>query len=648
MMKGQTEIIIILGIIILAAVVMLFATKTIDLAPPPEEVIAAKASLKADLESRIFTNAAEVVKKVGKQGGYLDPTVPVTVSYADSDTAYWQFLNETVLRTRQDVAREISAGLTDVLKNLDETEFSDKTGKDVKISTPRRIDVVIKDHDIELFVHMPVTIDSYALETPFTATVPASYGRAIDFTSNLIRKNIQTRTLETITITSILSYQGNGRDGLPKVPSIGMLTGCGKYMHKEWIDIKPEMETLLRGMLKNTYTAGKVPLGLENTTLFPINVFPEYTDLDVRFELGEELDENSFQMFPNPFNTRTQFMMYVPTCMSPPYRLNYWLFYPVVVEVGESEYKFRSAITVYVDGYEPGKFADVSNFVTQLKREISRCQNPQCDGKIRVEDAEGPLEFARVSYSGCYLGRTDRKGILEGKIPCAISLLDVSKRGHTTHMEMLSSDELADKSVHLHKIPLIKLNLFNVVFTNQSGTLAIEDVVPNDKSAYIGIVQDNLQENLYSNDSFLTTEQIPAGPTGLGYIVTQDIKTYGGFGTNYNFPESDKELWIYAPILKDGFELVVPELKLTPQESGEFSNLLVEGDKAKIDSFLDRLAIREGVDVNEIAQDMDTTVAYISTITALRDSLKECGTQINATLPLSEEAVDINKIKGCA
>ena len=69
--KGQSQLLIILGILVFAIVVILFATNTINLLPPEtKEIAQLKESLRADVEQRLRGDAFEVVKKVSEQGGY--------------------------------------------------------------------------------------------------------------------------------------------------------------------------------------------------------------------------------------------------------------------------------------------------------------------------------------------------------------------------------------------------------------------------------------------------------------------------------------------------------------------------------------------------------------------------------------------------
>ncbi len=98
-LKGQTEIVILLGVVVVSIVVVLLATKTVVIGPEPEAVSAIKVSLKTDLQTRVTADATAVIKKVAANGGYLDLNTdpkPPTLDDLGSKIAFWQYGNITI------------------------------------------------------------------------------------------------------------------------------------------------------------------------------------------------------------------------------------------------------------------------------------------------------------------------------------------------------------------------------------------------------------------------------------------------------------------------------------------------------------------------------------------------------------------------
>ena len=527
--KGQSQLLIILGILVFAIVVVLFATNTINLLPPETtEITQLKESLRADVEQRLRGDAFEVVKKVSEQGGYWLAS-PQSVSYKGADVAYWKLGKNSLARTRQDVASEIETGLKDSIASLDSQDLSTKIGKKVTVGSFQGATVQIKDNEVVLSVNIPISLEGYPLRTPIEVSVPAKLGEALDFANQIT--DIQTKSndqddgklFEKFLAISILGYQSQNVFG-PKVPSIGILEGCGKFFHKDWFSVRPEMEALVRGVLANTFTAGNVPENIGDKSQYPGHVLPVLTSLKTKFVLGESLDENNFQMAPNPVEVRTSAPTYVPVCVSNPYRVDYWMLLPVVAELKDEDYRFQFAFQVFLLGYEPGDDEDLNINLDAWKEQLLTCKNALCDGKIKVTDINGPVELATVSYAGCNLGITNTQGVVETKIPCGISLLEVSKSGYTQYKDLYSSEELKDKNIYFNtnKIPSVKLNLYNLVLQKIGDTYTVKDVKPNDKELAISVVSGEVNTFGYvslseeTNSSFLATSTpTPCGPNIL-------------------------------------------------------------------------------------------------------------------------------------
>ena len=658
MRKGQAQTaLILIGIIILVVVVILFATNRISLQPPePEAITQAKQTLTAEIEQVIKSDADGVVKKVAEQGGYWSlQDQPLSLSHKGSSVAYWLFGNQTLKRTKADFSQEISKGLKDSLADLDPSEF---TSRQVTKGPVQSVETDIRKDSVVVKVNMPVALEGYSLASPFEVTVPVKLGEAIDFANEVVDRSLakdtikienpgeegtvttyavrypdgvfrdaggnsytpsqgtveENRFFERFTIASLVAYQRFGFDGQPRIPSIGVLEGCGKFLHKDWFDVKPELEDLLRGMLKNTFVAGagKVPENIADKSSYPSHVLPVVTDLDVKFDLGAELDELSFQMYPNPVDVRTSAPQYIPICFSNPYRVDYRLFYPVVGEVKDGDLDFKFAFMVYVEGYEPGDLGNVGVDLNldYYKEQLEVCQNALCSADLNVRDIEGPVEGATLIFQGCGLGRTDTQGNLKAKVPCGIGLFDVRDVEHKLYSSLKSSDDLNGGVIFISRTPTSTFHLYNLEVEKISGeagkpegTYKITKVEENTKEASLVVDFGGQGFSQETEGSLVVSSTIPAGEVTMSVAVKEAGKDLGGLITYPFITEFDQDYWVYTGLLKSGIDTTKT------------------GEEAALEQF-DQLAI-------------------LSNIVAL------CGDQIGESLPIASSKVDESKILGC-
>jgi len=666
-MKAQTEIILVLGIVIVAIAAVLFATNTVSLLPPePESVSALKASLKTDVQNRINAESISIIRTVAANGGYLDLNTdpkPPTHDYNGVKIAFWQYGNASLARGRGDFEKTISTGIKESLKTLNSDSFSGLEGKDVKIESVRNVEVKINDNDISVKADLPVSVEGYGFGGPVETKIQSKLGQAIDFANDLIGKSqkkelnfaepdekgeatgkplgtLENRYFERFLINAIQSYTDVDEFDNPRIPSQGILTGCETPpVQKTWFQIKPEMESLVEAVLANTYTAGKVPLGITNRSRYPAYVLPIHSDLDVKFSLGQKLDEKSFQLYqnnginPGKVIIKTQNFGYTSICMSPPYRVLYFLFFPVVTEIGNDDFKLRFAFHNYVNGYQPGDFKDLGLVLNFFEDDVIKCNTAACPAKIKLLDTGGPVPFADVSYSYCNLGKTDKDGIIETTVPCGISLLEIWDKDHKAYQSIRSSDELKDVTIALSKQRDIKLHIYNmeIEYNPDTEEFSIVDVQPNKESFTLAVSSlDGIPVYIKSSKDTEITRLVQTEETViLNSVVKRSGLLLGGTDAIGIIPETLTDLWIYNPIIKNGYpstSLPNPASPTDPIETKLQKEQDPENQKVIQANTANQILIRAGL----------TNV----TLT--------CASKLNVTLPISTTSVDANLLKTCA
>ena len=352
-LKGQTELIILLGVIILGVVAALFATRTISLLPPETaEISALKASLRADIERKVSSELLSVIKTVAANGGYAQDelarfdSAKLTVDYQGSKVPYWQYQGDTqlkasdgstvpLLRSKSDFEKIISKELGKALK-LDPASFASVKGKNLEIQPVRSIEVKISSEYVTAKVDIPVYLEGYSLGGPIEPKTASQLGKAIDFGADLIgktrKKDVETYSLEgeidtespfdteksedwgepttgdpqgkvenryferfiinNMMVSSITQFDPNflPESKIPLLPTQGVLIGCENIMG---INKGPnDILPHLQNVIEGT---------LDNiytagkvppgvqTFEYPANTLPIKTDLNAKFSMGKQL-----------------------------------------------------------------------------------------------------------------------------------------------------------------------------------------------------------------------------------------------------------------------------------------------------------------------------------------------------------------------
>ncbi len=552
-MRGQAEIIIVLGIIIIAAVALVFTTQREAIFPPSSEVAALRQALENEIEQNLYSKALETIEAVGRQGGYTEPPAELSVSYQGSRVPYWQYAGQNLVPDRDLIETNIANAIKSYANQISISEYQ---GKAVSMGPASSAEVTISQGSVLVRVWQPVTMEGYYLSQPFEFSVQAGLGSAYDLASQITAKNIEGRYLDHFTVASIFMYGALDGYGNPKIPSAGVLTECGQVLYKSWFDVKDEAETLLKGFLARTYMAGQTPENAVEDSNFPVHVFPLKTSVPVSFRLAEPLTSRSFQFNPNPVRAQAQVVPMTAICLSPPYLVHYWLMYPVVAEVRENGYTLRFALQVYVDDNKAGDWGQAGVYLDEWMEQIEKCEFARCSADLTVLGMEGPIRNADVIFSGCHLGKTGDDGTLQAEIPCGLGLLEVYKDvSYEIHREYASHDDLASKAVYMFKKPFLKFNIFNIEFMNVSGTAMVRNITRNEgRNITISVAAPSDTVFLSADSGVLVTQNIPSGLANIGAYEMEGNSILGGFLITYVFTEEDKTLNMYIPTLEGGIK----------------------------------------------------------------------------------------------
>ncbi len=525
--KGQTEIIIVLAVLIAGVVAVFVATQTFLVRPETSDIANLKALLKSDMDRAIQTSASEVVGRIGRQGGYLSPPGD-TAKFAGEKIPYWGACQNKLIPTLDQIKTNIKIGLTDKLNSLDLSSLRSKYGKEIATKQIIRddIDILIRENDIIADVYLPTSIEGFSLEMPYKITIPVNLGRVYQFASDFIEDNSKNRHFEKFIVS--LFYHSNPRN----FPTVGILGKCGDSIFRSREELQREGEKIIDFAAAKTLLWQKAPPQPDRITFDSyLNTLPEegreifqnaienltsnytekqkakiieylednfipnqpkdnrryleyylpevngrsYPDLDIKFSRGADLDEKNFQPSEVPvaiINSKTIYDM-VPECLEG-FSIDYSMNLPIVASVRSGDFEFNFATLASIAQSEIAS--------CELKGDINSVEDPcaekKCDAKVFVADRKGKgIQDTKVSLGPCLLGLTDSKGFVDGKTVCGVSELVVYNPRYGYQYEVVNTNNL-NRNVTLKKAPTVLFHFnratVHAQFQQTEGYLPIE------------------------------------------------------------------------------------------------------------------------------------------------------------------------------
>ena len=430
MAKGQAEFAVIIGIVIVAAVVIIYAFPSITprIMPPGKYD-----TFKASFESLVRDGAQDTMSKLSVYGGYLDNSSFQlgSVIFLGKEVPYWQYNGNVKF---PDVKANLVQGVSGYLARNKEGFIQEMKMSGLEIGEPKVSANVLAGKAI-ITVSMTTKIDGTNYPQPYTVEVQSRLGEIEEFSKAFAQYDKASRPLEYYTLSSMMISPMEG--DAHSIPFFVSLTECGDYLFKGWYDLKPSVEGVVRATLAQTYMPGKAPLNTMMTSsspkyaLVPMNG-KRYENLDVGFFVPDDfsLTPSEFQFSPDPISTSSKIIPLVGQCQSDPIYVNYYLTYPAIVRVKDplTNNVFQFAVHVYIKDNKPGDWSG-TGYETDAQKQI--CSNPQCLAQITVKSASGnPVDSASITFMGCSLGRTDSRGVLSVTAPCGIGPIQAYREGY--------------------------------------------------------------------------------------------------------------------------------------------------------------------------------------------------------------------------
>jgi hypothetical protein len=438
-------------------------------------------------------------------------------------------------------------------------------------------------------------VKGYAIKQPYTFSVPTNFGRIVDFAKDFSEDAASSRPLEYFTIASML-FSSNAADGEPLLPTTGILTDCGKVIHRSPKQVSNALEDIISYTLADILWWQKMPASTEDPKVYAIQDLNgnKFQDLEIGLYLPDdfEIPRRGPVVITNTRNLIESSISFfnVPVCLSY-YNQKYSVAYPVVFRIKDelTENYFHFSSLVFVDNkgaqrtMEPGSCGNFKEGIA------NPCGELDCNGKVKVTDYSGnPLEGAFVMFGSCSLGDTDSEGVVEAPILCGKENLSVYyKDNYEFYLEGVNSGNIEpadNKVVMLHRKPLLNIKFFELGSDCTATPLENEmisgfvNISSGGQSAFSNTDLDGVEvpENCDENpgdcigvfdghlSSEITVDYMPAGEVYIETWITN--------------PKKQKE---YKDILIPS--IIIKDVKATIPEEDSILNYYIPSSEAYVD-----------------------------------------------------------------
>jgi hypothetical protein len=446
-MKGQMEIIVVLGIIFVVVIVAFYAIQsgTILPEPIPKGVYEEQRDVANTIKNVVRDASSKTLRTMMAHGGYLEDKSVAGISYKDVShtdfmlrgVAYWQQCDKVMYPDIRDVKSWMEVSIEKmVMEGMDDVEMLygnraefDREGinVDVKILGQNQFEPDMLD----ITLTMPTKVRDYSLPGdlyPYNVKVDTQFGRIYAFGKDFADVSAQERFFDVFTITAI--YFSQELEGThSKLPTFGVLTQCGEVLFRSPQQINAYLLETLEYVMASTLWWQRMEnlcpgeTCLDETKAFAIPDLngKTYPHLDIVTMVSDNWFFNIFDyVFVTNFEMLRNDGYTIPVCTEV-YNKAYNFNYPFVVRVRDRYtgyyFNFASMVGVKDRGdsvMEPGDCRDPTETP-------SECKELTCSAKVRVvNDLDEPLPGAWVVFGDCPLGETDENGYVEGPIQCGL------------------------------------------------------------------------------------------------------------------------------------------------------------------------------------------------------------------------------------
>jgi hypothetical protein len=595
--KGQAEFALILGLLVIAVVVGLYAYTTA--APPsirPSAMTENQKAVASYVGDLIREAATSTISEMYRNGGYLDSSTPPlgTVSHValGNDIAFWQMCSNYRV---PDMEAEFASGVKKYIESKIQNSQAIE-GNAVSFGKPSlAVNTKLYDNKVTLTVNLPTVLEGQSLPQPYVIDVSTKMGRIYDFSKNFARMQADCRVFDNNLLQSLMQSNENSRPCW--IPIVGNANRAHTFT---WKTLKDCMEIHVKYSLSKTILGKEYPVKDGKIQKWGLEFFPvpavidystvpagsgvctggaaasskKYDDLNVNFYFGDDdgLDRGDFSA---PERLRIQpkvgpFMRFMGGIKAAEYSQTYSVVYPVIVNAWDSSMRkgFRFATLVYIDNNVIGE-CNAPVLSEARQNAYSRTYDDVCverstaDANIAVKYDDGSdVIGATVSFYGCELGTTGGGSPIIAKVPPAWGALKV-RDGQNEYVSCYSYKDLSSILITIPKSRHFKVNFSTVGISKSGSKYTIDSISASRERVNMGMVragdvceppEPEIIVNM--NDaglvvSNLDVANLPVAEYNVS-VETYDGQNFRGFANMTGFRPSGSDIYVYSPSM-NGF-----------------------------------------------------------------------------------------------
>ena len=488
MRKGQAEVIVVFGVLLVIVVVAFYALQNSSIIPNPvpKGVYDEQREVSNTVNNMVRGAADNALREMMEHGGYLEDSSIAGIGYNDvpntgfllTRVPFWQRCDQVMYPDIRDIEvwmakaieKSVEEGLDDIEALYGNRASFDRNGIGATVTilgvNP------IEPNVIKVEFRMPTTVREYDLAHdlyPYITNIDTKFGRIYSFGKDFSDASAEKRFFDVFTIAAIYFSQET-TDGV-KLPTIGVLTECGDVVYRNPEEINGYLLEILEYVLATASWWRPMENSCPDGTCLPMTLDfaiqnvngRSYSDLDIRTMMSDYwvFDVFDFVLATN-FKMPTSGWYRIPICTAT-FNHAYKFKYPLIIRVNDPytgyNFNFASEVAVGDRGDEimaPGDCNAIGSM-------SSECQELPCYGRVGVvNDLGEPMEDAWVVFGGCPVGdKTGPDGFTEGPIKCGTEKLFVY---HTSEYEFLEREVSATDLNSTHIVTINPINQIRIHF----------------------------------------------------------------------------------------------------------------------------------------------------------------------------------------
>lgn len=443
MRKGQAEVIVVLGVMLVIILVAYYAIRGGEIVPSPvPKGIYEEQKEVANTVNTMVRSAADLaLEDMMAHGGYLEEDVPPdSADFMLTKVPFWVRCDQAdvpelpVVKARMEnyIEDKVRDGLADVrMLYGDKAEFD---ASDIQANVDILGDDMFEPDSIEISLIMKTLVRDHAMAAdlyPYKVNIGTKFGKIWAFGKDFAESSAVERYFDIFSIESIyMSEVEDSDEGVPKLPTQGVMTACGDVITRNPDQINQYLLEVAGYVMSTVEWWRPMDNFCNADSCMPYSLDMAiqevngraYSDLlpEPKLTDGWVFDLYDFMMATN-FKMPRSGPFTIPICTAS-YNHAYNFSYPFIIRVKDpyTGYVLNFGVETSVKENGDGVMAPAScGFAGASSADCADDKLP-CQGGVNVEDDEGmPIEGAWVVYGGCPVnGKTDSSGRAEGRIKC--------------------------------------------------------------------------------------------------------------------------------------------------------------------------------------------------------------------------------------